>query len=289
MLETMLFTRRRFVQGMLAGAVVGGIGGSVSSREPHHPVARSITIDLPRLPEQFDGFRLAQLSDIHYGPYIGKADLESALSLIEPFHPDLLVLTGDFVSHPFGQSHGPAGARNAEPCSEALVQLKSCPLVAILGNHDHWNGAQIVSGALRAHGIKLLRNASFPIERENRRLWVAGVDDVLNSVADLDRALAGIPQSESTILLAHEPDFADEAARYPVDLQLSGHSHGGQVRIPGIGPLILPRLARKYPTGLNRVGNLQVYTNCGLGVITPPVRLFCPPEVTLITLHKATA
>jgi predicted MPP superfamily phosphohydrolase len=273
----------------LAGAVVGGVGGAVSTREPHHPVAKSVNIGLRRLPEPLHGFRIAQLSDIHYGPYIGKADVQQALSLIEPFHPDLLVLTGDFVSHPFGETHGPAGARNAEPCAEALARWNFCPMVAILGNHDHWNGAKIVSGALRSQGIKLLRNASFPVERDGKRIWIAGVDDVLSSVPDLNRALEGVPESEATILLAHEPDFADEAAAYPVDLQLSGHSHGGQVRIPGVGPLILPRLARKYPTGLNRVGHLQVYTNCGLGVITPPVRLFCPPEVTLITLHKAAA
>jgi uncharacterized protein len=265
---------------MLAGAAVGSIAATAGSVAPHHPVAKPLKVSLSRLPGQFEGFRIAQLSDIHFGPFVGKPDIARALALIEPFHPDLVVLTGDFVSHPFGQTHGPAGARNAEPCAEALIKWKACPLVAILGNHDHWNGATIVSGALRAHGIKLLRNAAFPIERDGKRIWMAGVDDALSSAADLDRTLAGVPESETTILLAHEPDYADQVAAYAVDLQLSGHSHGGQVRIPGVGPLILPRLARKYPTGLNRVGNLQVYTNCGLGVITPPVRLFCPPEVT---------
>lgn len=274
---------------MLAGAAVGATGAAFGSRAPHHPVAKPIHIRLTRLPEQFEGFRIAQLSDIHYGPFMGAPDVERALSLIEPFHPDLLVATGDFVSHPFGHRNGLAGARNADPCAEVLTRWKSCPIVAILGNHDHWNGAEIVSGAIRNYGIKLLRNASLPIERDGARLWIAGVDDVLTGVADLDRTLAVVPRSEATILLAHEPDYADYVATFPVDLQISGHSHGGQVQIPGIGPIILPQLARKYPVGLNHVGNLQVYTNCGLGVITPPVRLFCPPEVTLITLHKATA
>jgi predicted MPP superfamily phosphohydrolase len=88
------------------------------------------------------------------------------------------------------------------------------------------------------------------------------------------------------VLLAHEPDFADYAAQFPIDLQLSGHSHGGQVRLPGLGALVLPSLARKYPIGLNRVGSLQVYTNVGIGVINPPVRFHCPPEVTLLTLAR---
>jgi uncharacterized protein len=271
---------------MLAGVAMGGIAGGAGLVESHRPVAKHVNVSLARLPEQFHGFRIAQLSDIHFGPYIGANDLEQALRLLDPFHPDLLVLTGDFVSHPFGQTHGPAGARNAEPCGAVLSRWKQSPIVAILGNHDHWNGATIVSNALREHGIKLLRNASMPLERDGARIWLAGVDDPLSNAADLDATLARVPNKETTILLAHEPDFADEAATYPIDLQLSGHSHGGQVRLPGIGPLILPRLAQKYPEGLNQVGKLQVYTNCGLGVITPPIRLFCPPEVTLITLSS---
>ncbi len=285
----MVLTRRRFLRGFLAGAVVGGVTGAVGAVEPHHPVAKSVSIGLQRLPEQFNGFRIAQLSDIHFGPYMGKSDIERALRLIEPFQPNLLVLTGDFVSHPLARAFGPAGARNAEPCADALSQWSKCPMVAVLGNHDHWNGPGIVTGALQDHGIRVLRNASLALERDGTRLWIAGVDDVLNYAADLDRTLARVPDSETTILLAHEPDFADRAARYGIDLQLSGHSHGGQVRVPGFGPLILPRLAHKYPVGLNHVGDLQVYTNCGLGVITPPVRLFCPPEVSLITLHKTNA
>jgi hypothetical protein len=131
----------------------------------------------------------------------------------------------------------------------------------------------------------MLRNQSHVIERESQKLWIAGIDDALEGKADLKRTLADVPAQDATILLAHEPDFADYAARSPIDLQLSGHSHGGQVRIPGIGPIVLPAMARKYHTGLNRVGRMQVYTSCGLGVINPPVRLNCPPEVTLITLQ----
>jgi predicted MPP superfamily phosphohydrolase len=161
-------------------------------------------------------------------------------------------------------------------------------MVAILGNHDHWNGADIVAGALVDRGIRLLRNESFAFERGHDRLWISGVDDVLENEHDLPKTLAAVPETEATVLLAHEPDFADDVAGFPVDLQLSGHSHGGQVRIPGLGPIVLPPLARKYHTGLNRVGRLQVYTSRGLGVINPPVRLNCRPEVTLLTLLKPT-
>ena len=253
--------------------------------EPQQPVSKHVGVRLARLPQAFHGFRIAQLSDIHFGPYMSQPELERSVTLAQEFRPDLLVLTGDFVSHPFNQPNGVAGARNAEPCADVFARWKGVPMIAVLGNHDHWNGAEIVAGALSERGIRVLRNQNYVIERESSKLWIAGIDDALEGRADLPRTLAGVPAQEATILLAHEPDFADYAAGFPVDLQLSGHSHGGQVRIPGIGPIVLPAMARKYHTGLNRVGRMQVYTSCGIGVINPPVRLNCPPEVTLITLQ----
>ncbi len=252
-----------------------------------HIVAEPVTIRLQRLPEPFNGFRIAQISDIHFGPYMGREGLERALRLAQSFQPDLLALTGDFVSHPFLHSNGLHGARNAQPCADVLAQVQHIPTVAVLGNHDHWNSARVVAGALSERGIKMLRNGSFPIERETARIWIGGIDDALAGAADLQKTLRGVPPSETTILLAHEPDFADHAARFPIDLQLSGHSHGGQVRLPGVGALVLPRMAEKYPQGLNQVGSLQLYTNRGLGVVSPPVRFNCPPEVTLVTLVRA--
>jgi predicted MPP superfamily phosphohydrolase len=141
------------------------------------------------------------------------------------------------------------------------------PSVAVVGNHDHWNNARMVDGALTARGITVLRNRAIPLERGRSRIWVSGIDDALAGAADLGNALRPLPSSETTILLAHEPDFADYAAGFAVDLQLSGHSHGGQVRVPGIGALMLPAMAEKCPVGLNRVGASPVYTNRGLGVI----------------------
>ena len=280
-------SRRRFVA-YGAAALVSATGADALLVEPHHPVAEHVEVRLSRLPESFHGFRIAQITDIHFGPYMGKAGVEEAVRIARAFRPDLLTLTGDFVSPPFGQPFGPAGAHHAEPCADVLASWKGVPMVAILGNHDHWNGADIVAGALVDRGIRLLRNESFAFERGHDRLWISGVDDVLENEHDLPKTLAAVPETEATVLLAHEPDFADDVAGFPVDLQLSGHSHGGQVRIPGIGPIVLPALARKYHTGLNRVGRLQVYTSRGLGVINPPVRLNCRPEVTLLTLLKPT-
>ncbi len=281
-MERLRLTRRGFLTGGLATVALA----DTLLVEPRNLAARRITVRLKRLPEAFDGFRIAQLSDIHFGPYMGSAGVERALRLAESFQPDLLALTGDFVSHPLGRPNGRGGARFIEPCADVLAHCKDSTLAAVLGNHDHWNGAGLVAAGLEERGVKVLRNAAFPLERGAERIWIAGVDDVFVRAADLSLTLRGVPASETTILLAHEPDFADQAALFPIDLQLSGHSHGGQVRLPGVGAMILPPLGRKYPIGLNRVRALQVYTNVGLGVINPPVRFLCPPEVTFMTLAK---
>ena len=278
-------TRRKFFQrAAIAGSAVAmAFGADALFIEPKGVVAERINIKPDRLPEEFNGFRIAQISDIHFGPYMGKSGVERAVHLAQTFDPDLVILTGDFVSHPFGKPDGPEGARYAEPCGDVLTQLQA-PKVAILGNHDHWNSPTIVEGALRERGIVVLRNASIPLEKGKGRIWVSGVDDAIARAANMSQALQVVPPTETTILLAHEPDFADYASRFPIDVQFSGHSHGGQVRFPGVGALILPIMGQKYPIGLNRVGRLQVYTNRGLGVINPPVRFHCPPEVTFITL-----
>jgi uncharacterized protein len=288
-MERELVTRRKFFSRFLTGAsAIAAIGGADALfLEPKTLVAERVQVQLKRLPEEFHGFRIAQISDVHFGPYMGKSGLERAVQLAQSFRPDLLVLTGDFVSHPLGEPNGLRGARHADPCADVLSTVRGVPVLAILGNHDHMNSARIVEGALNDRGITVLRNRALPLERGNRRIWISGVDDALFGAADLGKALSGVSPSETTILLAHEPDFADSVTRFPVDLQLSGHSHGGQVRLPGIGALVLPRMAEKYPVGLNRVGALQVYTNRGLGVINPPVRFNCPPEVTFVTLLPA--
>jgi predicted MPP superfamily phosphohydrolase len=162
---------------------------------------------------------------------------------------------------------------------------------AIPGNHDYWTDIDVVMAALRAAGLVLLRNASHRLEVDGVPLWLVGVDDVWEQHNDLQAALANVPVAEPALLLVHEPDFADEAVQTPhrILLQLSGHSHGGQVHLPLLGRPILPWLGQKYPVGLGLVpgSTLQVYTSRGIGVIAPPVRFNCRPEVALLTLRRA--
>lgn len=278
-------TRRRLLAGAITAAAAVAAGDTLFV-EPRDLQARRVDVFLKRLPEAFEGFRIAQLSDLHCGPYVGRAGVARAVSLALSFAPDLLALTGDYVSHPLTLRNGPAGARHVEFCAEVLGQQKQLAMIAVLGNHDHWNDAGIVAEGLKDAGVTVLRNASTSLERGGSRIWIAGIDDAFVGQADLRSTLRGVPSSEATVLLAHEPDYADHSSRFPVDLQLSGHSHGGQVRLPGIGAPILPPMARRYPMGLYRVGMLQVYTNVGLGVVNPPVRFCCPPEVTFLTLRR---
>jgi predicted MPP superfamily phosphohydrolase len=281
-------TRRRF---LYAGAATAGIAavGADGFQESNQVVVKRLEIRL-RLPEAFDGFTIAQLSDFHYDDHFSAVPIRRAVELVSGLHPDVVALTGDFVTVPMvdeGSHSARRSARNADPCAEILGQLQaSGGKFAILGNHDAGSDPSHIVSALRGHGIPVLVNRSVPLERGIARIWLAGIDDVIVGRPDLGAALRTVPSGEAVILLAHEPDFADDVALAPVQLQLSGHSHGGQIWIPGIGAPWLPRMARKYPRGLHQIGNLTLYTNLGIGTIRMPVRLNCPPEVTLITLRS---
>lgn len=258
--------------------------------EANRPQLVSIEVTLPRLHESWDGFRIAQLSDFHYDEYFSVVPLRKAIEIINRLQPDLVVLTGDFVTGPLkeGWRRANAAALAIEPCAQLLSQLRApSGIVGALGNHDLSTNAAHIIEVLQSHAIPVLQNRSVSIAREGKRLWLAGADDALQGNPDLERTLDGIPPDEPVVLLAHEPDLADYVARYPVDLQLSGHSHGGQIRLPLVGPPYLPHLGRKYPWGLRRIGRLVLYTNIGIGTIRIPMRLNCPPEVTLITLRAA--
>jgi len=278
-------TRRQFLRGTVAAGTVALAADGILL-EPNRPRIVRQDFFLPRWPERLDGFTVALLSDFHYDPYFSIHPLHAAIPMVNRLRPDLIVLAGDFVSVPFVGHHRKA-AFAAEPCARLLCQMTAPQgLWAVLGNHDDLTDPKHVTRALQAENIQVLANQSQAIERNGARFWLAGVDDVLSGTADLSKTLRRVPAGEPVILLAHEPDFADEAARFPIDLQLSGHSHGGQVRIPLLPPLYLPPMARKYVLGTYHVGPLTLYTTAGLGTVGVPMRLNCPPEITLLTLRS---
>ena len=281
-------TRRQF---FLRAAAVGtlAVAGDSLLLEPNRPRIVRRDFFLSRWPRELNRFTIALLSDFHYDPYFSVHPLHATIPLVNGLHPDLIALTGDFVSVPeFGDEKKAAFA--AEPCASLLRQMTApLGLWAVLGNHDDNTDPQHVTRALEAENIRVLANQSVAIERGSGRFWLAGVNDVIGGTADLAATLRNVPRDEAVVLLAHEPDFADEACRFSIDLQLSGHSHGGQVRLPFLPPLYLPEMAKKYVLGTYQVGPLPLYTNAGLGTVTVPVRLNCPPEITLLTLHSSKA
>ena len=264
----------------MSGTAIGG-AFYMAQVEPDWLNVSHLALSVRGLPAAFDGYTIAQISDTHLGDWMTRARLSCVIDATLDLEPDLAVLTGDLVSR-----------INAEVYATIVAEFARFRGrdggVAILGNHDYWTDAPTVSAAVIEAGLALLRNAHRALHREGGALYIAGIDDVWEEHHDLNATLDGIPAGAPVVLLAHEPDFADEAAADGrVSVQLSGHSHGGQVRLPFVGGFVLPRLGQKYPHGYYRVGAMHLYTNVGVGMVRPAVRFLCRPEITLVELRAA--
>ncbi len=239
-------------------------------------VVREIDVDIVGLPAAFDGYRVAQLSDLHIGSYDGVATGERWVRLTAAARPDLVVVTGDLVT---------SGTAFNDAAAEVVGRLGAPDGVfVVLGNHDQWD-AEGLAAAIARRGPVVLANEWRSVRRAGAELVVAGIDDRFTAKADLDRTLAGRSLDAPTLLLSHYPDFFEEAARRGVALVLSGHTHGGQI---GFGDrLNLATLSRQRPRGLVRSGPSALYVNAGLGTTGPPLRLGIPPEIAVLVLRAA--
>jgi uncharacterized protein len=247
--------------------------------EPRWIEVREVSMPLPHLASEFSGYRIVQLSDIHADRRMTAQRIGKIVEQVNRMHPDLVVLTGDFVT------------RNAPRFASNLTALNALRpgdrTLAILGNHDVWTDPALIQKTLETAGIPVLNNRVVTLDRPSAQLHIAGVGDVWAQRDRLDEVLAALPSTGAAILLAHEPDFADtSAATGRFDLQLSGHSHGGQIHLPFI-KRVLPPLAYKYPLGQYQVGSMIQYTNRGVGSSGIPIRFNCRPEITLFTLKTA--
>jgi len=279
-------TRRSF---LIGGAAAGlGLAAYSGFHARHELQVLQRTFPIAKLPDAFQNFRIAQLSDIHLEEYTEPSFLQQAVARINALQPELVLITGDFVSR--GPRDLSFGRRTAGLCAEILSTLKAPQRYAILGNHDVTVGSQAVISALEAHGTPVLVDSYIPIERGRDHFWLSGACDPGASDCYLDLAIPPYPNAP-VIFMCHEPDFVDTVVKHPrfplIDLMLSGHTHGGQVRLPVVGPLILPPMGRKYVEGLFHFGHMQLYVNRGLGTVGLPFRLNCPAEITNITLVRA--
>ena len=242
-------------------------------------------IELPykSLPKSFDGLKIAHFSDIHYGFYYGVEELSVLVDEVNKQNPDLILFTGDLFDGevlPY-----------AEECARELNRLKA-PLgrYAVLGNHDYYTGRTKAKLAYEQSGFRLLTNRSEMLKINNQTIQLVGLDDMFYGKVDINAAFSGVDPHTFTLLIAHEPDYADRTSAYRVDLQLSGHSHGGQVRLPIIGAILTPPGGRTYVQGLHLLENQDVpsyiYTTRGVGTTHVPIRFLCRPELSMITLRS---
>ncbi len=281
---------RRAILKMLGYTFVGsgvatlGAYGYSSRLETQWLQIERVTVPLKHLGSALDGFKVVHMSDFHLYPHTQIELVERAVGAANRLRPDLIALTGDYVT----------GDRSSN--SETIFELAPVltklnakyGVFTVLGNHEYSTNEKVVLSGLKESGLTVLKNNGLALSVGQQMLYLAGLDDAWKGNPDLSKALEKRPGSVPTILLVHEPDFADTfSADGTVSLQLSGHSHGGQIRLPGIGALALPRHGRKYDQGLYRVKDMWVYTTRGIGVIGVPLRFNCRPEITEITLVRS--
>lgn len=267
----------------LAALLIAAAGGLLFFRQvryvyPYRPQLERIQVSVPPAHAGLANLKIAFLTDSHVGPIISPAHLARATALLAAERPDLLLLGGDYISE------APRYAAEAADVLGTLADSTPLGAFAVLGNHDLACGAEAVTAALEAVGIRVLRNAAAEVMTDSGPLWIAGIDEAILGAADPAAAFARVPSGAAVLALWHEPDFAEQAAALGAFAQLSGHSHGGQVRLPWLGPLVLPMGGRRFAAGFNDAAGMPVYTSRGAGVYRPPIRFRCPAEVTLVTL-----
>jgi predicted MPP superfamily phosphohydrolase len=280
-------SRRTFLLGGAAG-VAAATGLTLLEAyqaryvNPYQPLLEHISVPVPAEHLGLAGLRIGFVTDTHVGPFITPDDLARATKLVADEHPDLILLGGDYVSE---------SPRFTTSAVEVLWELvREAPLggFAVLGNHDLSVSQRRVEQVLNNTGIPVLRNKSASIKYGGDQLWIAGIDEYLLGDPDPVATFSQVPAGAAAIALWHEPEYAEQATAQGAFLQLSGHSHGGQIRIPGVGPVGLPVGGKRHIIGMNNAGGMPIYTARGVGVYRPPLRFNCPPEVTIVSLVAPT-
>lgn len=273
-------TRRKFIKGLaaagaLAGAGAAGYGGLVARTDYE---LTQTDIFIRDLPASFDGFRIAQVSDVHHSSLVGLDEVRRVVELANGARADLIALTGDYTT---------ASRKYVEPCAEALAALAAPHGVwAVLGNHDHNTDGAATERALVARGIGLLDNANTRVRRGAEELQLVGIDDPSWAQSDWGRAFKGVDRALPSVLLSHQPNVFDRSETEGVSLILSGHTHGGQVRLPLVGSPARFVDEFKYLRGRFERERTQLYVTRGTGVIGLPVRLGARPEIAVLRLRR---
>jgi predicted MPP superfamily phosphohydrolase len=294
--NTAPMTRRLFLRRMFwTGAALAAGGAAYPALiEPSRLAIHHIPLRIPNLPAVWEGLTIAHLTDLHRSRYISAGYLCDCIARVNALQPDLIVFTGDYLTHTRGHRRRYVYGDDAE-AEQFAHEAAACigrararyGVFASLGNHDHWYNAEKVQRLIEATGVPVLRNQSVAVPIHGESLPIVGLGDQWTEPPDFPRALAGV-DAPLALVLMHNPDPFENWAQPGRHLILAGHTHGGQVNIPFYGPPIVPsRYGRKYAHGLFERGTAQMYVNAGLGCIFPPIRFNCRPEMAIVHLYRA--
>lgn len=279
----MKITRRQFIKRVCSWGSIGLVASYPFFIERYIVLTNYYRVSVPNLPLAFSGFRIVQLSDLHYGSLVPLELIRDVVERANKIKPDLIVCTGDYV-------HEKNSAKQIDQVWPVLSQLTApMGVYSVLGNHDHWADTDR-SDYWLTRSRQDLRHKSVQIERQGQRLWLAGAGDFWEDHRNLDTLLDNLPGSDCRIVLAHNPDTADTQYFSRIDLMLSGHTHGGQVSIPFIGPPVLPVQNKNYSSGMKRSPRgCKVFISKGIGWAIYPVRFNCFPEIVVLELSPEKA
>ncbi|OLS42216.1 metallophosphoesterase [Bacillus sp. MRMR6] len=277
---------RRFLGSLLTVLGLGSGGYYYANRiEPALLEIKSFIMEHPQIPKSFEELRIVQFSDTHLGFHYDIIQFKKLVQKINNLRPDMIFFTGDLLDEP-----NKFGGINQVVL---MLQQLEAPLgkFCIFGNHDHGGyGSDIYKNIMETANFTVLLNESIQIERDGSSISLIGIDDRMLGRPNFELAQKKVPEDHFKILLSHAPDVADEASHYGIHWQLSGHSHGGQVKIPFLGALVIPPYAKKYPEGYYSIGEnspLHLYVNRGIGTTRLPFRFLAKPEITVFTLQTA--
>jgi hypothetical protein len=276
-----LISRRQFIRAATATPLLAISAASAYAHliEPYNYRVSQIDILIRDLPESFEGFRIAHITDVHHSRIVSIDEIQRMVRVARGIEADVIVLTGDYTT---------SYRSYIEPCAEALGKLEAPHGVwAVLGNHDHYTDPELTIRALKRNHLGVLNNANTTLRRRGDAIQLTGIDDWSWAGTDWQRAFQGLERKRATILLSHQPSVLDLGETQGVSLILSGHTHGGQIDLPLLGPPA--RFATKdlkYARGLFKQGNTQLYVSSGTGVIGLPVRFGVRPEIAVLRLRR---
>jgi predicted MPP superfamily phosphohydrolase len=271
--------RRQFLKKVLWGGTATALVGMYPLFiERYIITVNHYTIPVPNLPHEFEGLRVIHLTDLHYGPLMPLEILDNVIQKTNELEKDIIVCTGDYV-------RGAAAARKIDSIWSVMANLRAPEGVyTVLGNHDHWASTEQSVHCLNKSGHINLRHTVVPLSRNGKTLWFGGAGDLWEDHVNLDQVLKDVPDDACRIVLAHNPDTADTDYTTRVDLMISGHTHGGQVKIPFIGTPVLPVKNKAYSSGFVRSRKTAVFISRGIGWAGLPIRFNCFPEIAILSM-----